>query len=386
MRKPPRSAALGSVAPMGPHLHAACFVRPCADWRKGQFRRQRRRPRLIVSSHRNGAIDGALVQAAFPHAQYLVSMQLLRGPLRLLFTGIPVIRHATSNATGWTVESVNDPVSAGVDHLTAGGTWCDLPRRHQRMAAHSGCVPARRREESGADYGRRTSTSTSSPWASSIWRRSGSVRSRNCGAVRPSICQESIDGPRIEREKRAHRRCCPRPSSTRYSVHCPDPQTFNSVQQRATARARAGESFAESFLDEQAAAVRGETTRAFATDSGPATARGGVPRPSHGLCPGPGPRPRPQRRPRARRRGLDVWGWPSHWLFAPVLNSAWSAGTKPDARNTVTFFRSLGGSAGVVIWLLVLVSAAVWVVLAGASVRQRQRCWGRASSARQWVG
>ena len=339
-------------------MRRASFVRVRTG---GAVPGQRRRPRLIVSSHRNGAIDGALVQAAFPHAQYLVSMQLLRGPLRLLFTGIPVIRPRDVERYGMDRSSVNDPVSAGVDHLTAGGDlvifpegtseWQHRAGAYQRGAAKIWC----RLREADVDVDViPVGLFYLAP------ERFGAIAELWCG---PTVGQpESIDGPRIEREKRAHALLSEALDAV--SVHCPDPQTFNSVQQRATARARAGESFAAAFLDEQAAAVRGET-RAFATDSGRATAVAVFPDPATASGPVRTPATTPETAsgpsPWPRRVGLAL-----HWLFAPVLLSGWFAGTKADARNTVTFFRSLGGSAGVVIWLLVLVAAAVWASLAGA--------------------
>lgn len=88
MRQPPRSTALGAwYRWVLACMRRASFVRVLIG---GTVPGPRRRPRRIIAGHRNGAIDGALVQSAFPDAQYLVSMQLLRGPLRLLFTGIPV--------------------------------------------------------------------------------------------------------------------------------------------------------------------------------------------------------------------------------------------------------------------------------------------------------
>ncbi|MDN6159247.1 MAG: hypothetical protein L0J13_15055, partial [Brevibacterium sp.] len=43
------------------------------------------RPRLIISSHRNGAIDGHQVLAACPRAQFLISIQLIRSWFLRLF-------------------------------------------------------------------------------------------------------------------------------------------------------------------------------------------------------------------------------------------------------------------------------------------------------------
>lgn len=314
-----------------------------------------------MSSHRNGAIDGALVQSAFPDAQYLVSMQLLRGPLRLLFTGIPVIRQRDVERYGMDRSSVNDPVSAGVDHLTAGGDlviflegtseWQHTAGTYQRGAAKIFC----RLQEAGVDVDViPVGLFYLAP------ERFGTIAELWCG---PTIdLPQDTDGPRIEREKRAHTILCEALDAV--SVHCPDPQTFDIVQRRATDRARAGESFAGAFLDEQAAAVRGMAGTAVA-DGGPAagsavsaepvTASGSASGSASASAATAAPSPWP------RRLGIAL-----HWLFAPVLLSGWFAGTKADERNTVTFFRSLGGSAGVVIWLVLVVVGGVWMSLAGA--------------------
>lgn len=302
----------------------------------------RRRPRLIVSSHRNGAIDGALVQSAFPDAQYLVSMQLLRGPLRLLFTGIPVIRQRDVERYGMDRSSVNDPVSAGVDHLTAGGDlvifpegtseWQHTAGVYQRGAAKIFC----RLQEAGVDVDViPVGLFYLAP------ERFGTIAELWCG---PTIdLPQGTDGPRIEREKRAH--AILSEALDAVSVHCPDPQTFDLVQQRATERARAGESFAASFLDEQAGADTAAEVPAGTSGPGPDLHPAGT----------SGPSPWP------RRLGLAL-----HWFVAPVLIAGWFAGTKADERNTVTFFRSLGGSTGVVIWLVLVVVGGVWLTLAGA--------------------
>src|SRR5699024_6213978 len=118
------------------------------------------------------------------------------------------------------------------------------------------------------------------------------------------------------------------------SVHCPDPQTFDRVQRRATARARTGESFAAAFLDEQRAAV----------GQAPARPEAGAQTPAGSAPAGPGPRARTTTAeapisPWPRRLGLAL-----HWPVAPVLWVAAWVGRKADARNTVTFYRMLGGT------------------------------------------
>ena len=304
----------------------------------------RRRPRLIVSSHRNGAIDGALVQSAFPDAQYLVSMQLLRGPLRLLFTGIPVIRQRDVERYGMDRSSVNDPVSAGADHLSAGGDlvvfpegtseWQHTAGAYQRGAAKIYC----RLQEAGVDVDViPVGLFYLAP------ERFGTIAELWCG---PAVdLPQGTDGPRIEREKRAH--AILSEALDEVSVHCPDPQTFDLVQQRATDRARAGESFAAAFLDEQA-----RTASAAEVPAGGPRPR---PRPGPRTRPRPrpqaGPRPRagPRRRlgPRRRRRGLAAWRSPSTGSSPRSSSRGGSPAGRP-MRGTPC--RSSGPSAAVREW------------------------------------
>ncbi|MGO1927248.1 MAG: hypothetical protein ACTH1T_16545 [Brachybacterium tyrofermentans] len=283
-------------------------------------------------------------------------MQLLRGPLRLLFTGIPVIRQRDVERYGMDRSSVNDPVSAGADHLSAGGDlvvfpegtseWQHTAGAYQRGAAKIYC----RLQEAGVDVDViPVGLFYLAP------ERFGTIAELWCG---PAVdLPQGTDGPRIEREKRAH--AILSEALDEVSVHCPDPQTFDLVQQRATDRARAGESFAAAFLDEQArtasaAEVPARTSTTATTrapDSATTSAPGGTSAPARTSAPSPWP----------RRLAIAL-----HWVFAPVLLAGWFAGRKADARNTVSFFRTLGGSAGVVIWLVVVLAGGLWMTFVGA--------------------
>jgi 1-acyl-sn-glycerol-3-phosphate acyltransferase len=304
----------------------------------------RRRPRLIVASHRNGALDGAIVLAAFPYAQHLVSLQLLRGPLRVLFTGIPVIRAKDVERYGMDRSQITDPVTAGVTHLRDGGDlvvfpegtseWRHAPGTHQRGAAKIWC----RLQEEGIDvdvipvglfyaaperYG-----STAQPWVGPVLD-----------------LPRSTSGPRIEREKEAHRLITDALDAV--SVHCPSPAVFDGVQRRAAARSRAGESFAAAVLEEQVAAVA-----VAAAGDGPSAS--GLTGAGNSVAEVPVPSPWP------RRLGLLL-----HWPVWPVLGVAWAVGRKADARNTVSFFRVLGGAGATVVWGAVLLGAGITGIATG---------------------
>lgn len=296
----------------------------------------RRRPRIVLASHRNGALDGAVVQAAFPCAQYLVSMQLMRGPLKLLATGIPVVRQRDVERYRMDRSAVTDPVSASADHVMAGGdlvifpegtsTWGSAPGPYHRGAAKIWC--RLRREGIEVDViplGLMYSAPERFSSLAEIW----------LGAALD--IPEPGDGELSDGEERVHQ------AMTRgldaVSVRCADPATFDRVQQRATARARAGESFAEAFLEEQ--------DRARRQARAPRESECGTADPALAARPSPWP----------RRFGLALT-----WLFAPVLLAAWAAGRAADARNTVSFFRVLGGTAATLIWVPLLA-----IVLGGAT-------------------
>ncbi|GAA4516357.1 lysophospholipid acyltransferase family protein [Brevibacterium yomogidense] len=350
--RPPRSAALGPwYRTVLAGMRRAVFgpVR-----RGGTDPGPRTRPRLILASHRNGAADGPVVLSAFPYAQHLVSMQLLRGPLRALFTGIPVIRSKDVERYGMDRSSITDPVTAAVEHLSAGGDlvifpegtseWRHAPGTYQRGAAKIWC----RLRDAGVDVdvlpvGLFYAAPERYCSLAELW-------------VGPAVdLPDTVDGPRTSREEHAHALLTDALDAV--SVNCPDPLTFDRVQRRATARARAGEPFAAAFLDEQRATAAAGLTPAEPgpreqTSAGSAPAQRG-PREQTTAAEAPiGPWP--------RRLGLAL-----HWPVAPVLWAAAWVGRKADARNTVTFYRMLGGSGAAVGWALVLVVTGVWATLAG---------------------
>lgn len=308
-------------------------------------------PLLVLASHRNGAIDGFQVLAAHPRAQFLVSVQLLRNPLlRLLFTGIPVVRPKDVQRYGLDPAVVADPVEAGCAHLRAGGDlavfpegtsrWGHAPQPYRRGAARILC---RLREEGLEPTVVPLGLHYSTPDA--FRSRAEVVR----GAPVSVPPREGPDG--VVRDDRAWEDAVAAALGAALdavSVDCPDEETFLHVQAAALARARSGESYAEAFLDEQTRATRAVPT----------------PSPSPQVAPSPG-----------RTSAVRVLGLALLWLLWPVLLAGHLAGTRADARNTVTFFRMAAGLAASVLWLLLLVLAALllpwtwvpWLLLAGAA-------------------
>lgn len=307
-------------------------------------------PRLVVASHRNGAIDGFQVLTAHPRAQFLVSVQLLRSPvLRLLFTGIPVVRAKDVRRYGIDPGSVSDPVEAGCAHLRAGqdlaifpeGTsrWGHAPQAYQRGAARIAC----RLLDEGVDVAvLPVGLHYSTPDA---------FRSR----------AEVYEGPPVDlppREGRGDREWEDAVAGAigdaldAVSVRCPDQATFERVEAAALRRARAAESYAEAFLEEQGSLVGGGSSRSVQAGSGSAG-------------PGSAGSARSGGEGAALVRGM---GLALLWLVWPVLVVGHLVGQRADARNTVSFFRIMGGLAASVLWVPVLTVAAAfwpWVVATG---------------------
>jgi hypothetical protein len=115
------------------------------------------------------------------------------------------------------------------------------------------------------------------------------------------------------------------------SVNCPDEETFARVERLAAAQADGrlpgGEavSYAQAFLFWQEAARRGSLPEAPAPD---------------------------------RSRRPAFWFWPFiaafGLFFAPILLAGFCLGKKADGRNTVSFFRIIGGLAVALLWLPML--------------------------------
>lgn len=288
----------------------------------------RRGGRLIVSSHRNGAIDGYTVLRAFPGVQGLVSIQLLRHPLlRWLFDGIAVVREKDHRHYGIRRAAFAHPVDAGCAQLRAGGDlvvfpegsseWGWRPLPYQRGAARIArtllaegvqleLVPVGLYYQAPDRFRSRVEVLVGAPLE--LPMRAASESERDWELRLHQAIAMALDA---------------------VSVDCPDPAGFAAVEAWATTKAAAGESYALAFIDAQQCL---QAQRSLPT-----------------LPP-----------PRVR-------AWPWDWvvvaafmlLSAPVLLSGRFAGSKADARNTVSFFRIVGGLAVAVVWLPCLLLATV---------------------------
>lgn len=277
----------------------------------------RRGGRLIVSSHRNGAIDGYTVLRAFPGVQGLVSIQLLRHPLlRWMFDGIAVVRDKDRERYGTRRATFANPVDAGCAQLRTGGDlvifpegsseWGWQPLPYQRGAARI----ARTLLDEGI--------SLEVVPLGLHYQAPDRFRSHVEALVGAPVVLPAREADETDRdwERRIHQAIATALDAV--SVNCADADSFAATEAEATARAAAGESYALAFIDAQ----RHPKARAAP--------------------------PRPRTR-----------AWPWDWLVvaafillaAPVLLAGRFAGGKADARNTVSFFRIAGGLIAAVPWL-----------------------------------
>ena len=203
----------------------------------------RDRPTLYLLSHRNGAIDGIVYQKALGDTPSLISVQLLRGPLHLLFDGIPVVRGKDRARYGIPADAVAAPVAAAIAQLRAGGSLALYPEGtsdwgYRPLPYRSGmAVIAAKLLAAGVDF-------VVQP-AAAYYSKPDGFRSRvslNMGA--PFTPQgESV--AELQDELAA--------ALDAVSVNCADAAHFNQVQHAAWQAAQQGEDYGVAFLRAQRA-------------------------------------------------------------------------------------------------------------------------------------
>ena len=231
-RLPRRICLLGGLLRTLYYRRVDILGTPCRD-----------RPTLYLLSHRNGAIDGFVYQKALGDTPSLISVQLLRGPLRLLFDGIPVVRGKDRARYGIPADAVAAPVAAAIAQLRAGGSLALYPEGtsdwgYRPLPYHSGmAVIVVKLLAAGADF-------VVQPTAAYYSKPDG-FRSRvslNMGA--PFTPQgESV--AELQDELAA--------ALDAVSVNCADAAHFNQVQHAAWQAAQQGEDYGVAFLRAQRA-------------------------------------------------------------------------------------------------------------------------------------
>jgi 1-acyl-sn-glycerol-3-phosphate acyltransferase len=286
---------------------------------------------LILVSHRNGAIDGYSVLAAYPEAQFLISIQLLRKfLLRLMFAGIPVVRAQDKQRYGIKRSVCADPIAASCDYLRAGGTLALFPEGTSDWGPHPQPYQAgsarivRRLLEEGVKL-------TVTPLGL-FYHVPDRFRSDVDLLPGPPVVlppQNPGETPRAWEKRIA---AALEEALDAVSPNCPDMDVFARVEKLAAADAGSSSSqasYAQAFKHWEAVARNT-----------------------------PEQLPEASSLPVKKACGCQAWVWPFIvcfcLVFAPVLLVGAYVGTKADGRNTVSFFRIIGGFATALVWLPVL--------------------------------
>lgn len=304
-------------------------------------------PTILLVSHRNGATDGWVVSPLLPHGQFLASVQLLRSRfLRLLFTGIPVVREKDRIRYGFSRTQAGNPVLHAIAHIKQGGSlvifpegtseWSYAPQPYQ-----PGTVKIIRRL---LQEGQRFRVIP----VGSFYQAPDRFGSR----VELLVGEALVFPAREDKSQEAWETEiseCVNNALNQVSVNCASEAAMVDAERYAQRRQLHGESWALAFK-RAASGVHAEK----------------------------------QSDKRQRRR--NIWACVLQLPFVlalfPVLLCAWWVGRQADGRNTVTFFRLASGFAASLLWLPCLVTLGIlfpwlWLLYAAAYLGWRQRSvWG----------
>ncbi len=231
-RLPRRVCLLGGLLRTLYYRRVDILGTPCRD-----------RPTLYLLSHRNGAIDGIVYQKAVADTPSLISVQLLRGPLRLLFDGIPVVRGKDRARYGIPADAVAAPVAAAIAQLRAGGSLALYPEGtsdwgYRPLPYHSGmAVIAAKLLAAGVDF-------VVQP-AAAYYSKPDGFRSRVSLIFGAPFVPQGESVAALQKELAA--------ALDAVSVNCADAAHFNQVQHAAWQAAQQGEDYGVAFLRAQRA-------------------------------------------------------------------------------------------------------------------------------------
>ena len=231
-RLPRRICLLGGLLRTLYYRRVDILGTPCRD-----------RPTLYLLSHRNGAIDGIVYQKALGDTPSLISVQLLRGPLHLLFDGIPVVRGKDRARYGIPADAVAAPVAAAIAQLRAGGSLALYPEgtsawEPRPLPYHSGmAVIAAKLLAAGVDF-------VVQP-AAAYYSKPDGFRSRVSLIFGAPFVPQGESVAALQKELAA--------ALDAVSVNCADAAHFNQVQHAAWQAAQQGEDYGVAFLRAQRA-------------------------------------------------------------------------------------------------------------------------------------
>lgn len=280
-------------------------------------------PKLIICSHRNSAFDAYIALKEFPKAQALASIQLLNSRLmRAFFTGIPVVRKKDRARFGINSNAFSSPSEAAVEHIKAGGDLLLFPEGSSEW----GCKPlpyqrgAARIIRSLLDEGIVFDIIPVGLFYLAPDKFSSEVELYIGDNI---IIPQQGDLTSREWEQNIHQDISL--ALNNISVNCPDIGLFKKASSYACNRKIKGDSYAESFIDYQNNLIKYEESNRNIENNIP--------------------------------HSIKTWRYISFcfmFIFFPILLSALIASRFADARNTVSFFKIIGGSLAAIIWLPIL--------------------------------
>ena len=232
-RLPRRVCLLGGLLRTLYYRRVHIIGTPCCD-----------RPTLYLLSHRNGAIDGIVYQKALGDTPSLISIQLLRGPLRLLFDGIPVVRDKDRARYRIKADAVAAPVAAAIAQLRAGGSLALYPEgtsawEPHPLPYHSGmAVIAAKLLAAGVDF-------VVQP-AAAYYSKPDGFRSRVSLIFGAPFVPQGESVAALQKELAA--------ALDAVSVNCADAAQFNQIQRTAWQAAQRGEDYGVAFIKAQTVA------------------------------------------------------------------------------------------------------------------------------------
>lgn len=280
-------------------------------------------PKLIICSHRNSAFDGYLALKAFPKAQALASIQLLNSRLmRIFFTGIPVVRKKDRQRFGINANTYSSPSEAAVAHIKAGGDlllfpegsseWGFQPLPYQRGAA--------RIIRTLLDEGIVFDVIPVGLFYLAPDKFSSEVEVYIGDNITIS---EQVNLSSREWEKNIHTEISI--ALNNVSVNCPNDESFNNASFYAYQKKEEGHSYSESFLDYQNKLINKACL--------------------------------PQIKTKTSASSLLFWRYIAFcfmFILSPIFMASFIASRFADARNTISFFKILGGSLATALWLPIL--------------------------------
>ena len=232
-RLPRRVCLLGGLLRALYYRRVHIIGTPCRD-----------RPTLYLLSHRNGAIDGIVYQKALGDTPSLISIQLLRGPLRLLFDGIPVVRDKDRARYRIKADTVAAPVAAAIAQLRAGGSLALYPEgtsawEFRPLPYHSGmAVIAAKLLAAGVDF-------VVQP-AAAYYSKPDGFRSRVSLIFGAPFVPQGESVAALQKELAA--------ALDAVSVNCANAAQFNQIQRTAWQAAQRGEDYGVAFIKAQTVA------------------------------------------------------------------------------------------------------------------------------------